>query len=262
MKQLIEKKDLLSFIYKNVNININLLKENFNISTSTVYRMLQQLKDENWILIDKNNIIYKPFSYINMQEDNFRNILKNALAYKAHELINNGDVICLSGSSTTMSLMIPFIIMNKENITIISNSVLVLRSYLNYYDLAIKKNIILLVIGGTIKKQFYAFNGEYVDNIANNLNIEKSFFGTQSIDPQRGLFMDTLLENMVEKKLMEISKNNYLIANYEKFQTKGLFKWADLCELKGIISDIDLEKIEFSNKNIEKYIMKIEEIDW
>ncbi|WP_300367244.1 DeoR/GlpR family DNA-binding transcription regulator [Brachyspira sp.] len=262
MKQVIEKKYLLNFIYKNVNTNINSLKEEFNISTSTVYRLLHQLRDENWIVIDKNNIIYKPFSYINIQEDNTKNIIQNAIAYKSHELINNGDVICLSGSSTTMSLMIPFIVMNKENITMISNSVLVLKNYLDYYNLAVEKNIILLVIGGTIKKQFYAFNGEYVDNIANNLNIEKAFFGTQSIDPQRGLFMDTLLENMVEKKLMEISKKNYLIANYEKFQTKGLFKWADLNELNGIISDINLDDIEFSNKNIEKYIMKIEDINW
>ncbi len=251
MKKIVDKEDVLVYIYQHIEVPVKDILNIFNISESTAHRVLKQLSQENWIIIEQHIIYYKPFTLF-PYKDKEKAILINALAWNATKIINEGDVICLSGGSTSIAVILPFIILTKKNITIISNSSLVFQYYLLLHLKASEQNITLLTIGGILRQHFYSFGGEYADEIIDHFNISKTFLGAESINVNQGLFTDTLGESFVETAFMNVSKATYLVATSDKFSSKGKYKWADWGQFKGIISDYNLDIFK-KNKVFEIY---------
>ncbi|MGL5955984.1 MAG: DeoR/GlpR family DNA-binding transcription regulator [Brevinema sp.] len=251
MKKIVDKEEILNFIYKHIKISIEDILDNFHISVSTAYRILKQLDDENWIVFDSNTIYYKPatlFSYDCIDTV----ILTHALAWESAKIIQENDVICLSGGSTTIASILPFIILTKKNITIISNSSLVFQYYLLFYNQAIQNSINLITIGGQLRHHFHSFGGEYADQIIEHFNIAKTFLGTECVHEKQGLLTNTLAESFIETAFMKVSEQTYLVASAQKFYKKAKYVWADWNQFNGIISDYDLSNFR-NRKNFQCY---------
>lgn len=256
MKKIVDKLDILAFIYKNVKVSVNDIIKIFGISVSTAHRVLSKLSEENWVVIEQNTVLYMPFSHFDYVSNMESAIIKNALAYQAVKLISENDKICLSGGSTTIALMLPFIFLNKKNITIISNSSLILRYYLAFSELAIENNITLITIGGSLRKHFFSFGGEYAEDIIYNFNIDKTFMGTESVDVELGFFTETISEHFVESSFMEVSSKVYLVTSSEKFSIKKLYRWTDWDSISGIVTDYEANKF-FNRSNFDVYQVDI-----
>ncbi|MGL4676357.1 MAG: MarR family transcriptional regulator [Brevinema sp.] len=251
MKKIADKKKILRFIYQRVELSIHDILGHFRLSMSTAYRILKQLECENWIVLDLNSIYYKPstlFSYD--QIDTAR--LTNALAWESAKIIQENDVICLSGGSTTVALILPFVILNKKNITIISNSSLVFQYYLLFYDQALQHRINLITIGGQLRHYSYSFGGEYADQIIEHFNISKTFLGSESAHEKQGLFTNTLAESFIETAFMKVSEQTYSVVSAQKFHNKSKYLWAEWTQFDGIISDYDLSNFR-ERKNFRCY---------
>ncbi len=258
MKKIVDKKEVLVYIYQYIEVPIKDILSVFNISESTAHRVLKQLVQEHWITIEQHIIYYKPFTFFPYIEKE-KAILTNALAWNATKIINEGDVICLSGGSTTIAAMLPFIILTKKNITIISNSSLVFQYYLSLYPKALKQNIKLLAIGGVLRQEFNSFGGEYADEIIAHFNILKTFLGAESLVVNQGVFTNILAESFIETAFMKISKATYLVTASSKFSIKGKYKWADWGQFRGIVSDYNLEIFK-KNKDFEIYQVDIDDL--
>lgn len=232
------KEDILEYLYKNTECRIQSLTDRFGISLSTAQRLVRQLINENWAIVNNNVISYMPLCSAKFEKENMA--MQNALAYNAVSLIKEHDVVCLSGGSATIALMMPFIALNKKNIIIITNSFLVFKYYMAFHSMAVSKNIRLIVIGGTIRKQFYSFGGEYAESIIHRFNIEKTFMGTESADIKRGLFSAIPGDYFIESNFFAVSNKTYLVTSKKKFEIKKLYKWGDWNDFSGIVSDYDL----------------------
>ncbi|MGL5720870.1 MAG: hypothetical protein ACRCY4_00500 [Brevinema sp.] len=236
MKKVIDESDVLEYISRQVCVKYAEMEQYFGISNSTLYRICTRLKKRGWVELDKTMAFYTPCTII-PPSSAIDLPLKNALAQRAAELVESGDIICLAGSSIAVSLIFPFLVRSKKNVTIVSNSILVLRSYFNLSHEADESDIKLIALGGTIKKKELSFGGEYVNMVTSNLSIHKTFVGTEAADFSRGLFVDHIDNTAIEQKLMAVSKETYLVTDKSKFTEKKLFKWADWSEITGLVSD-------------------------
>ncbi len=233
MKKIIRDESVLHYICQHIVVDFHTLQKHFDISLSTIHRILKSLQP--WIKADKNKVIY--ISFIDYKyKDLAYEQSKNAIAYKATKLIQDGDIICLAGGSTTIALMIPFIILQCQNIFIITNNIYAISLYLTLRDSALAKNITLLIVGGLIQYDSLSLEGEYSLNLIKNFNIDKTFISTESVD-KRGFFMNTLTYAYVEKCFLENSHKNYMLANKEKFHRELLFRWSEWKEFDGIITN-------------------------
>lgn len=234
MKKVITEEKILEYVCKNINVSLDDIKNHFGISVSTLHRLVNKLKNL-FITVSDNRVLYIPFSYFENKDTETEKI-KNKIAYNAVDIIKDGEVICLAGSSSTVSLMLPFILMRKKDVSVITNTVPVLRCYMSLYDIAIKNNITLLTIGGTVPANVMSFGGEYADNIISHFNINKIFISTQGVN-SLGLYVDTPLETYAEKTFLSVSSEKYILADSAKFKSKRLFRWGEWKEFDGIITD-------------------------
>ncbi len=233
MKKIIRDESVLHYICQHIVVDFYTLQKHFDISLSTIHRILKSLHP--WVKIDKNKVIYMPFSHFKYKDLAYEQN-KNAIAYKATKLVQDDDTICLAGGSTTIALMVPFIILHSQNVFIITNNIYAISLYLALRDIALAKNISILIVGGLFQYDSFSLTGEYALNLIKNFSIDKTFISTQSVN-KRGFFVNELSYAYVEKCFLENSHKNYILANKEKFGKELLFRWGEWKEFDGIITD-------------------------
>ncbi|MGL5955988.1 MAG: hypothetical protein ACRC0X_05225 [Brevinema sp.] len=233
MKENIRKQRILNFICQQIVVDLTVLSKEFSISLSTVHRILKSLSP--WVKVNKNKVFYTPFLYFKYTDIHYEQH-KNNIAYHTSTLVNKGETICLAGGSTTVALMIPFIISNNKDILILTNNIYAISLFLVFRDLALSKNITLHIIGGSIQHDFFSLGGEYASNLIKNFSIDKTFIGTKSAN-KRGFFSNSLTPAYIEKLFLEHSKKNYILINKEKFFQQYLFRWSQWEEFDGLITD-------------------------
>ncbi len=245
MKKIISEKEVLNYIMQNIEVELNDIVKIFSISSSTAHRILRKLGQSNWVDVKQNTIYYKPFTLFNYDDKNSARIT-NALSYRASKMINSSDSVGLIGGSTTVASILPFLILENENITIISNNSLALQYYLMFKDYALSKKIHFFVIGGTLRDEYVSFGGEYSEEIIKHFTINKCFIGTQSVDIERGLFTNSVSDRFVETSFIQVAEKAYIVTAATKFNVKKFYRWASWSEFDGIITDYDVSL--FKNK--------------
>ncbi|MGL4676359.1 MAG: hypothetical protein ACRCWI_01665 [Brevinema sp.] len=233
MKENIRNHRILNFICQHIIIDLPTLSKEFRISLSTVHRILKSLAP--WVQVNKNQVFYTPFLSLKYTDISYEQH-KNNIAYHTSTLINEGETICLAGGSTTVALMIPFIISNNQNILILTNNIYAISLFLIFREQAFHKNITLHLIGGSIQHDFFSLGGEYASNLIKNFRIDKTFISTKSAN-ERGVFSNSLTPIYIEKLFLENSQKNYILINKEKFSKKYLFRWGEWIEFDGLITN-------------------------
>ena len=236
MKKIITEEQLFDYISSHIEIPTRELQQYFSVSSATLNRMLKIMREKHLIMVKNQIVIYRPashFIYTDVQLEQRKNIV----AKKAILSIKNNTVIGLSGGST-VSFMCPYIIMNKKDITIISNSITVLKIFLDLHPIAKQNNISLITLGGSLQEEFHSFSGEYSKEILSKFNIDCSYIGVESINIKNNALYTVLLhETDIDCLMMKHSQKNYIVCLKEKFTINKLYKWSDLSDFNGIFSD-------------------------
>ena len=237
MKKIITEQQLFDYISNCIEISTYELQQYFSISSATLNRMLKVMREKNLILVKNQIVIYRPvshFIYTDLQIEQRKNII----AKKVASSIKNNTVIGLSGGSTTISLMCPYIIMNKKDITIISNSIIVLKIFLDLHLVAKQNNVSLIILGGNLQEELYSFSGEYSKEILSKFSIECSYIGVESINVENNAVYTSIPhETDIDCLMMKHSQKNYIVCLKEKFAINRLYKWNNLSDFDGVFSD-------------------------
>lgn len=236
MKKIITEEQLFDCVSSHIEIPTRELQQYFSISSATLNRMLKIMREKKMILVKNQIVIYRPASHF-MYTDLQLEQRKNIVAKKATLSIKNNIVIGLSGGST-VSFMCPYIIMNKKDITIISNSITVLKIFLDLHPIAKQNNISLITLGGNLQEELHSFSGEYSKEILSKFNIECSYIGVESINLKNKAVYTTIPhETDIDCLMMKHSQKNYIVCLKEKFSVNKLYKCNDLSDFDGIFSD-------------------------
>lgn len=229
---------ILDYINEKNTCTIQELMGQFNISHATIHRDLSALEDQGVIRRIRGGVaaLEEPTIFSRYQDRLNRNSeSKQEVARKALTKVEDGDIIFLDSSTTVYFLGKELQKTNFSNLTIISNSLLIIQEFSLF-----PTNYFLVALGGNYDLQLNAFLGQTTMNDLEKLKFDKAFISALGITPDG---ISSRHENLsyLLRRVLEIARQSYLLMTPDKFGKSGLFDIAPVSSLNGeIISNAEL----------------------
>lgn len=158
---------------------------------------------------------------------------KKAIAREASRFINKGDHIIIDSGTTCLYLA--EMLYDKENVYVITLDIKIAE------ELGKHSNIESNIIGGVIRPGYYTVGGI---RALENLDIftpNKVFMSVDAIDIEHGITNASEFEVGVKRKLLQMSDQVFIIADYTKLNTNNLYRVASISAVKKIITNKELD---------------------
>ncbi len=229
MSQKLRRDQILQILNTKGYVTVRYLVDALHYSSATINRDLNAMQTLKLVKRSYGGVeVYHQTSLppLPMREF-YHKTEKRAIAKAACNLINDGDVIFLSGT-TTVQCMIPFLAC-KKNLTVITNGLRIALE-LGEFDIEV------ICLGGRIKERPHILSDELTIENALKFRVDKMFFSTNKIT-EDGLISTTgyLLTSIVMKN----SKKTYLLTDKTKIVDELYRSMCDFSALDGIISNFD-----------------------
>ncbi len=212
-------------------ITVTQICDYYQISEATARRDLETLSDQGKIQRVHGGAIKiqqappeKPFSerYTAQLEE------KQRIGIEAAKLINDGDTVFL-GSGTTV-YEIAKNLHGKNNLTIITNSFLVIQ------ELSNEEDITIISIGGILRKSEHSFIGHISEQTLKELRADKVIVGIRAISLDQGLTNDYLPETMTDRAIMGMGNELIVVADHTKCDRVSMVFVAPLSKVDTLIT--------------------------
>jgi DeoR/GlpR family transcriptional regulator of sugar metabolism len=226
IKQIIKEKDLH---------NVADLKEYFGVSLSTIHRDLNELKREGWLKKFHGAVMLNELEDIETKI-NVRlraNIeLKQKIAQKALEFVENDDCIFMDDSSTSYYFAQAISKSSIKNLIIITNSYSIPGAFFN------NNNIQVVCTGGLLLKEYDCFTGPIAIDALKKFNGDKFFLSAGAITLKDGLSDIFRPEpEEVKKEMSRLCRQKICLVDSTKFGKTGISRTFLLSEIDMIITD-------------------------
>ena len=247
------KSKILDSLSKYGKVKVCDLSKCYEVSEVTIRRDLQELEQDELIkrvhggAILNGNIKFEPTFLEKI--DKFYDE-KESIGIIAALMISDGDTVAIDAGTTTLSIAKHII---AKNITVLTNSVDVA------YELAKKRDVEVIVTGGTLRWETRAMVGPVADNTIKNFKVDKSFIGTNGICIISGLTTPNIIEANTKREMIKIAKQTILVCDHTKFGAVSFAKIVELDSVDTIITDNQLsDKLleRFEEKGIKIMIAK------
>lgn len=232
--------EIIKILQENGYTTVKFLTEKLHYSTATINRDLNILEKQNLLKrsyggaeIENTKSIPLPFRTHKMNAE------KNRIGKIAADLIEDGDVVFIGGS-TTCRRIAPHITERKD-LTIITND-MGMTSYLSEYGI----NVICL--GGEVVEIPDILCGSITVENAMIYSANKFFFSTGAIS-DKGEIKSGNLYYSLYKTMARGSEKNIYLADHEKLNVTNVsMNYFDVSEMTYVITDFD-----FSEEFKERY---------
>jgi DeoR family fructose operon transcriptional repressor len=247
------KLKIVEYIEEHKRASVQKLSEVFKVSLSTVRRDLSDLEKENLLKRSHGGAI--SLSRVNfetdfeLREDDFKDE-KKLIAKKAVEFIDRGDTILIDSGTTTFYMANE--LKELEDITIVTNSLILANK------LQLNKSIEIILVGGNLRVGTKSLVGPIANSNFDRFKVDKGFIATNCIDFKSGLTTPNIMEASTKEKMIEISKEVYLLADSSKYGKVNFAKFADIKDIDIFITDSGLkEEYEkfLKEKKLNSYIL-------
>ncbi|SFC97852.1 DeoR/GlpR family DNA-binding transcription regulator [Clostridium uliginosum] len=228
-------KYILDLLEKDGKVLVKDLSSQFNISESMIRKDLQVLEKKNLLqrtyggAINIKRTIVNCESFLKRVEKNTD--LKKIIAEKAYDQIKENDTIFLDASSISY-ILAKLLVKSNKNITLITNmfeisSMIPLDSKIHFIFIGGDYNTL---VGGSI--------GSHSIEQIKLYRCNKAFIGCNGVDLGTGSISVGVSEDANTKKtIMRISKELYLMALNERFNTDGIFIFSNITDFNSIITE-------------------------
>lgn len=150
---------------------------------------------------------------------------KDMLCACASEYIDDGDVLFVDNSSTTVNL-IKYISMNKR-ITIITNSIFLLLEYSkqNY------PNITMVCTGGVYNSANQSLTGSLSMKIARDFLPNKAMISCRGFSTKNGFTENGIYETDIKQSMIKIARETFILMDHTKIGKSGsaILGGANIC---------------------------------
>lgn len=157
----------------------------------------------------------------------------------AAKLIKDGKTVVMDGGTTTLQV--------AKHIT--AKDVVVITNSLDIAEvLKDKSSIEVILTGGSMRWHTRAMVGPIAEATLKKFRVDMAFIGINAIDIINGVTTHNLNEATAKRTMIDIAKRAFVVADHSKFNLTELTQVAELKDITGIITDIDV-----SPSIIEKY---------
>ena len=243
-------KNAKGFVFKRQQAILKYLKEHksaqtedlaklLNTSNITIRRDFQNLENEGVIkrryggaVLIEGALNEDP--YFN-EEDDERHKIKEAIAKKAAEFIEDGDSIFINSSSTAIKVL-EYI--KDKRVVVITNNGKILGMNLS-------PNIEVILTGGEVYGRKQSMVGDIATQILSKITATKCFLGVSGITANSGISTSVLQETTVNMKMLENCNGpTFILADSSKIGRHHNFSSGDVDKVNFVITDSNADSSE------------------
>ncbi|CAM3589363.1 MULTISPECIES: DeoR/GlpR family DNA-binding transcription regulator [Paenibacillus] len=217
-------------------MKITELTDELKISVDTLRRDLNILTDQGRIekIYGGVKLAESRFGESSMDERMVSHLEeKDRIARKCSEFVAEGDCIYIDSGSTTYQIA-KYVKLRKK-LTVVTNSLPVAMELMD-------SDVELIMIGGKIRREEQSVVAyEYIFNF-HELNVQKAFICCSGITIERGISDYNLEEAITRKKMIELSKEVYVMADSTKFGKDVTVSIASLDKIDYIVTDSNVNR--------------------
>ncbi|MBR5451854.1 MAG: DeoR/GlpR transcriptional regulator [Clostridia bacterium] len=225
------------------------LSREFGVTEETIRRDLEKL--------DKDGLVHKTYGgavkaeNINLdlpfQVRKQKNVdMKQHIAAVIASTINDGAYLMLDSSTTALCVIKH--IMNRKDITIITNSIEILIELCNKSDWNI------ISTGGALKQGGLSLVGYQAEKMLSGFHVDMAICSCKGIDAEVGVTDSNERDSAVKTAMFQSAKKRVLAVDSTKFDKASFVKVCDLSYVDTVVTDIEPDQIwlnRFADNNVE-----------
>jgi DeoR/GlpR family transcriptional regulator of sugar metabolism len=225
------QRELLNYVRAYGVGSVNELARHLGVSTSTVRRDLNELRDRGLLervhggaeAVGDDVEPIRPLREVAFAEEKRR----IGAAAAAH-IADHSTVLILGG--TTTEAMLPFLA-TKRGITVLTNSLMVVNRLSQLPD------VDLVVLGGLLRRSEMSLLGHLTIAGLDEFGIDQVFSGAFGIDPDMGVTGTNLSETQTDRSLASSAPQLIMLADHSKFAQRGPARLVPISAVTRLITD-------------------------
>lgn len=223
---------LLRYIEQQQRITVNQIVEHFAVSLATARRDLQTLSSQGKVqrvhggAIAVRQAAPEP-PVLQRAAEQFPE--KVRIGQAAADLIGDGETVFLSSGTTVLEVARR--LRGKRNLTVITNSVLVIN------ELADAAAITVISLGGLMRHSEMSLIGHLSELALSELRADKVILGIRAIDPEHGLTSGYVPETMTDRAILKIGREVVVVADHTKCGASATAFVAPITSIHTLITD-------------------------
>ena len=219
------------------------LAKTFGVTSMTIRRDLQHLEEQGVIrrihggampLKLRWNILEPPW----MERLDHCAIEKKRIGKYAAELIKPNEKVFIGTGSTTY--YVAEALVEREDLgpdfTVITNAITISNILAKY------SKINCLLVGGFIRHSELSLIGHFAQSTLENLRVDKVIMGIRGIHPEQGLTSDYPEDLKLDRTIMSMSSQVYIVADYTKLGYVSNSLTAPITDIHTLITDTQANK--------------------
>lgn len=240
------RRAIIDIVMQDGTVMVNDLSKRFEVTKDCIRKDLTDIEKQGYLVRTHGGAVATRKNTHNFQVSarKVTNVdAKRKIAQKAVKLISEGDTVFLDISTSNLEIM-KEIVREGLNVTIVTNMVEII-------SLAGLSGIPLMSSGGKLNKTGDGFTGALTAAFISEFRFDIGFFGVVGIDiNNNGVYTYDAEDGNIKKVAIEASKRALLVAEKEKFNRDGNYKYSTLNSFEGIIleSKPELEIITKAKK--------------
>ncbi len=225
---------ILQWINQHYRITIGEVCENYAVSQATARRDLETLAANGKVQRVHGGAIAiekapPEMPMLQRQVDQIHE--KQRIGALAASLVKDGETVFL-GSGTTV-LEVARHLKDRQNLTIITNSLPVVILLSDY------ANITIVCVGGLLRPSEFSFIGHMAEQVLREVRADKVFIGVRAINIKEGLTNDYLPETLTDRAILNIGRNNVVVADHTKFGRTSTVLLVPISQIHTLITGME-----------------------
>ena len=216
-------------------VKVNELVRRFNTSAVTIRNDLNELHQRGLVLRSHGGAVL-PDTILRESPVHERlkthSDEKRRIGAMAATLINDGETIILDSGTTTLEIARQ--IKKKQGLQIITNGVNIAAELLD------ARGVEVFIVGGTVRGESASISGRFTEEMIEQFSADKMFLSGAGCDLDFGVSGANLEETMVNRAMLEISREIILVSDASKFSKRSMSRIAPFSEIDTVISDTGL----------------------
>jgi len=231
MENVKRQQQILDYLYQSHFASIDEIAKSIYVSSATVRRDVQKLEEKGFVKTVYGGIVLSEYSNevvpVSMR-DRENADLKEAIAHRAADLIQDNDTVIFDASSTVRRICRH--IKNRKNLTVITNNLRICEELKD-------SNITVYCTGGMLTPKRDCFLGHYAQEFMQQITASTFFFSSQGV-LENGDIVDSSEEEIALRKVMlQRARNKVFLCDSSKYGKEYPFTLCNCEDVTQIISD-------------------------
>lgn len=222
---------ILEKLQENKSVIVSELSTFFEVSEETIRRDLDKLEKEGFAIKSYGGATLNekttdmPFSVRNKKNMQGKELVANIIK----SLVEDGDHIILDPSTTAVTIVKA--LKNKENLTIITNSLEVLMEQPEVSSWEI------ISTGGILREDYLALVGPHAMETIESYNVDKAIVSCKGLSMEKGITDANEMFSQVKRTMLKSAREKILAVDCTKFDVIGFSKICNIEDFDIIVTD-------------------------